>query len=275
MRGEFMKRYILVLAAGLIALAVFCCDMYTNYGKLGGADRTSSADIERILAPKVGVWYSHYGRKRLDGYTIGKWKDVKELLGEEKIALFGRLFPAFDFDNPAFKPITVPEVSASEDAGEDGASDEAEEYVSTIEDEDYFIFYDDTVYGEGEDGSGEGEGGWGFGYMGIVRAVNTFQNSENGAIIIEYLDGCYPEWLNRYVDIESEPLPFFGIYYRVLKPDVIQMANAVELANLFAGLPYYTETATLAEAVEKNNAENDGEFISWGVVIPQDREKNK
>jgi hypothetical protein len=246
-----------LLALPAVALA-FClslagCELYTYYGTLGGADRTVSADIEYILAPKAGVWYSHYGRKRLDGYTIGKWKDVKALLGEEKIALFGRLFPAFDFDNPVFKKLAEPS--------------------PPVEDEDYFIFYDDTVYGEGEDGSGEGEGGWGFGYMGIVRAVNTFQNSENGAIIIEYLDGCYPEWLNRYVDIESEPLPFFGVYYRVLKPDVIQMANAVELANLFAGMPYHTETATLEEAVEKNNAENDGEFISWGVVIPQDREK--
>jgi hypothetical protein len=251
------NRLALLLCSVAAALSLAGCELYTYYGKLGGADKTASADIEYILAPKVGVWYSHYGRKRLDGYTIGKWKDVKDLLGEEKIALFARLFPGFDFDNPGFKEL----------AGEDG------EVSPPVEDEDYFVFYDDTVYGQGEDGSGEGEGGWGFGYMGIVRAVNTFQDSENGAIIIEYLDGCYPPWLNAYVDIEGEPLPFFGIYYRILEPEVIQMANAVELANLFAGLPYHTETATLAEAVEKNNAENDGEFISWGVVIPQDREK--
>jgi hypothetical protein len=50
------------------------------------------------------------------------------------------------------------------------------------------------------------------------------------------------------------------------------MANAIVLENLSAGQKYYTETATLAEAVIKNNADNDGEFIAWGVVIPQDRE---
>jgi hypothetical protein len=261
---RFCKLVVVVAAA---ALAVAACEMYTYYGKLGGADKTVAADIEYILAPKVGVWYSHYGRKRLDGYTIGKWKDVKALLGEEKVELFGRLFPGFDFDNPTFKELPAA-------IGDDANAEDGEGAGSPpVEDEDYFIFYDDTVYGEGEDGSGEGEGGWGFGYMGIVRAVNTFQDSENGAIIIEYLDGCYPPWLNAYVDIENEPLPFFGIYYRVLKPDIIQMANAVVLANLFAGLPYHTETATLAEAIEKNNAENDGEFISWGVVIPQDREQ--
>ena len=59
------------------------------------------------------------------------------------------------------------------------------------------------------------------------------------------------------------PLPFFGIYYR--------MANAVDLAALGAGKRYYTETATLEEAVVKNSAENEGKFIRWGVV-PQDRE---
>jgi hypothetical protein len=257
-----MKRYRLVGGALLLAallLAAAGCEMYSYYGKLGGADKTVSAEIEKILAPKVGVWYSHYGTKRLDGYTIGKWKDLKTLLGEEKIALFERLFPDFDFDNPRFKPLQ----------GEDAAED-AEEAV--VGDEDYFVFYDDTVYNQGEDGSGEGEGDWGFGYMGIARAVNTFQDSENGAIIIEYLDGCYPKWSDTIIDT---PLPFFGIYYRVLAPDSIQMANAVVLANLFAGQPYHTETATLAEALAKNNAENDGEFISWGVVIPQDREPIK
>jgi hypothetical protein len=38
-------------------------------------------------------------------------------------------------------------------------------------------------------------------------------------------------------------------------------------------MPYYTETATLQEAVDKNNAANSSSFISWGVVIPQEREQ--
>jgi hypothetical protein len=53
---------------------------------------------------------------------------------------------------------------------------------------------------------------------------------------------------------------------------MIQMANAVDLAALYAGKKYYTETKTLDEAVELNSAENEAEFISWGVVIPQTKE---
>jgi hypothetical protein len=51
------------------------------------------------------------------------------------------------------------------------------------------------------------------------------------------------------------------------------MANAVDLAALAAGEKHYTETVSLKEAAAKNNAENSDEFVSWGVVIPQDREK--
>jgi hypothetical protein len=50
------------------------------------------------------------------------------------------------------------------------------------------------------------------------------------------------------------------------------MANATDLAALAAGEKYYTATATLQEAAAKNNTENSGEFIAWGVVIPQDRD---
>jgi hypothetical protein len=144
-----MKRHKATMLAIVAAVVAAGCELYTYYGKLGGADITFQGDIETILAPKAGVWYSHYGKKRLDGYTIGKWKDFKALLGEEKLGLIGRLFPDFDPDNPRFKPIQG-----------------AEEPSPAPEEEDYFVFYDDTVYGQGEDGSGEGNGGWGFGYLG-------------------------------------------------------------------------------------------------------------
>jgi hypothetical protein len=109
-----------------------------------------------------------------------------------------------------------------------------------IQPEDYYIFYDDTVYGQGKDGTGDGNGGWGFDYMGIVRAVNIFNNNpDTGALIIEYLDGAYPEWLLAEVPDQSKP--FFGIFYRVLNPDCVQMANAVDLTALFAGDQYHTE----------------------------------
>jgi hypothetical protein len=219
------------------------------YGKIGGADITGTlsdpAAIESALSSWRGVWYSHYGKRRLDGYTIGRWKEIEAELGYKL-----ELFPGFDPAEPVFHNPASPLPS----------------------DDDYYIFYDDTVYGQGEDGSGTGNGGWGFNYAGIVRAVNIFNgNPETGAVIIEYFEGAYPEWLSREVPDHSKP--YFGIFYRVLNPDCIQLANAVDLAALFAGEHYHTETATLEEAINKNTAVNDGEFISWGVVIPQDREK--
>jgi hypothetical protein len=107
-------------------------------------------------------------------------------------------------------------------------------------------------------------------YAGIVRAINIFNDDTGrGAIIIEYLDNACPTWDN---DIAYGQRPFFGIFYRTLGPDTIQMANAVDLSALAAGRKYYTETATLEEAVAKNDVSNEAEFISWGVVLPQDRE---
>ena len=58
----------------------------------------------------------------------------------------------------------------------------------------------------------------------------------------------------------------------MLSPDIVQLANAVDLAALYAGKKYYTEKATLQEAIDTNTVENEAEYISWGVVIPQDRE---
>jgi hypothetical protein len=43
-------------------------------------------------------------------------------------------------------------------------------------------------------------------------------------------------------------------------------------AALYAGKKYYTEQSTLEEARALNNVKNEAEFISWGVVIPQNRE---
>jgi hypothetical protein len=225
------KRLFPMATAFIMALTLAAC----NYGEVGGADETYTADIDAVLGPMQGVWYSHYGNMRLDGYRIGKWSNFAAEMAD-KIAIFPAYAPHL-YDNYAIQP------------------------------NDYYVFNDDTVYGQGNDGSG----GWGFGYIGIVRAVNVFQklNSGTGAIIIEYLDGCYPAW---DADITGTPLPFFGIYYRILHPDVIQMANAVKLWELAHGQKYYTEQATLAEAIAINNADNDGEFIAWGVVIPQDRE---
>jgi hypothetical protein len=229
-----------VLAAALLA---GCAGPYDN---TGGANTTVPAEIVEVIEPWRGVWYSHYAGRKLDGYRIGTWQERHALLPREK----RDLFPDFDIDQPRLRGLDA-----------------------DIREDDYFIFYDDTVY-ERTPGDG-GNGGWGGSmtsrYIGIVRAVNVFQESGSGAgsVIIEYLDGCYPAW---YRGIHEMSLSFFGVYYRILNHNCIQMANAVALGNMASGDPYYTETATLEEAIAKNNAENSGEFIAWEVVIPQDRE---
>jgi hypothetical protein len=237
------------LISSLLALLFLACG--NPYGTVGGADTTVTIDdpagIAEIIDPWRGVWYSHYGQRRLDNYIIGTWGTVKTAVGD-KLALF----PGFDPDNPKFLNSGGNAVPANLDAG------------------DFFILYNDTVYGEEEDG--EVTGSRVFGFMGIVRAVNVFNgDAGTGAVIIEHLDAAYPEWEPDLFG--PPPLPFFGIYYRVHNPDSIQMANTSDLAALAAGEKHYTETASLEEAAAKNNAENSDEFVSWGVVIPQDREK--
>ncbi|MDR2098091.1 MAG: hypothetical protein LBP37_06190 [Spirochaetaceae bacterium] len=240
---------IIILAVLFFSAGLSGCE--GAYGKVGGADKTLSirpwqSGFESALAPLAGVWYSHYaGMGRLDGYRIGKWRDFDRLM-TGKSALF-----------PGMERKTYTSQSGSD----------------TPDDEDYFVFYDDTVYGEKDDGSG-GNGGWDnvvTRYIGVVRAVNIFNgDKKRGAIIIEYLKGCAPKW---DADIKNGGRPFFGIFYRVLDSNTVQMANAVNLAALYAGKKYYTETATLDEAMALNTVENEAEFISWGVVIPQDKER--
>jgi hypothetical protein len=244
------------IAALLLLLLFSGCEL--DFGKLGGADITITADtpeaIANIMESKLGIWYSHYGASRLDGYRIGRWEYIETNLGSKKLALFPGFYP-----NPDKAPENY-KLFLSKGSKEP-------------QPDDYYVFYDDTVYGQSDNDSG-GNGGWDglvTRYIGLVRAVNTFHDTEDtGAVIIEYFNGAYPQWSQ---DVVKTPLPFFGIYFRVLGPDTIQMANAVELEALSKGEKYYTETRTLKEAIAKNNAENDGEFISWGVVIPQDRQK--
>jgi hypothetical protein len=230
----------------ILALSFFSCDIYGQVPQAPdrpGQDTPAENGIAGILEPWRGVWYSHAGGLRADGYRVGRWGEVEEVMGS-KLSLFPDLNPG------------APRLHDGHRIGDD----------------DYFIFYDDTVYGE--DGSGEGgNGGWEglvMRYIGIVRAVNIFNHKvDAGAVIIEYLDGGYPQWAP---DVVIMPFPFFGIYYRVLDPDHMQLANAVDLEALGAGKRYYTETATLQEAVDKNSVENEGKFINWGVTVPQARE---
>jgi uncharacterized protein with FMN-binding domain len=219
----------------------------------------TDTDVATVLETMTGVWYSHYGGVRLDGYRVGKWKDRHELLPQAK----RDLFPGFDIDAPQFRNYNGMAYNAANDYGED--LDEA-----------YFVFYDDTVYGEDDNGEG-GNGGWGefhSRYIGIVKAVNTFAvpagGGNAGAVIIQYLDKCYPTWDSDFAGVP--PMSFFGVYYRILNRDLILMANAVDLDRLNAGEKYYTETATLQEALTKNTAENESKFVA-GVAISQERDR--
>ncbi|MDR1230848.1 MAG: hypothetical protein LBK61_05550 [Spirochaetaceae bacterium] len=248
------KKALPLLFAAFLAFLLTACDVF-SYGQLGGSDKTETANpgdtqFADIMSSLSGVWYSHYaGTGRLDGYRIGRWADFPLLMEDtSKTGLF--------------QDLTQPYKTYTTQSGTDipGSGD-------------YFVFYDDTVFGQSDDGTG-GNGGWDglvTRYIGIVRAVNVFNGDPSrGAIIIEYLQNAAPLWDK---DLKDGSHPFFGIYYRVLDSDIVQMANAVDLAALYRGNKYYTETAALKEAVEKNNVENEAEFISWGVVIPQDREQ--
>jgi hypothetical protein len=258
--------FLFVLAVLLLPLP-FSCEL--DYGKVGGSDEglatyTERADIEKATGFLAGVWYSHYGGRKLDGYRIGKWKDRHALIPPEKAALF----PGLDLDNPRFINFSGQPYPAANDFYADNG------YPNGLDDA-YFVFYDDTVY-EYQPGDG-GNGGWGdfrMGYVGIVKAVNTFgkdlYGEDSGAVIIQYLEGCFPNWDPDFPG--PPPLSYFGVYYRVMGPDTIRMANAVNLGALAAKKKYYTERPTLQGAIELNTVENEGEFISWGVVIPQDRE---
>jgi len=240
-----MKSVILIFfAAGFL---FWSCD----HGQLGGADKTDAyyptdSIFEERLDFLCGVWYSHYaGTGRLDGYRIRKWSDFDET-DKAKAQIF---FPSFDVDNP--KTYSAQDFPPSS-------------Y--------YVVLYDDTVYGQ-EDDDSEGSESWGFSFMGLVRAINIFNgDKDRGALIIEYFEGADPLWLSGQGLTRGEK-PFFGIYYKVLDSDTVQMANAVDLAALNAGKFYYTEQGTLDEAIKTFDVENEAEFISWGVVIPQNREK--
>jgi hypothetical protein len=244
----------ILLFSFFISLFSFGCD----YGQLGDADQTGAyypgdAVFTERMNFMCGVWYSHYaGIRRLDGYRIRRWGDLTAADKEKVLSLFPTL------------NIASPKTYSSKNVPQNG---------------DYVLLYDDTVYGQSDDDASATDGNWGFAYMGLVRAINIFNEDKNrGAIVIEYFEEADPNWLSDpngsyYQGLAKGEKPFFGIYYRVLSPNVVQMANAVDLAALYAGEHYYTEKATLDEAIDANGVENEAEFISWGVVIPQDREK--
>jgi len=241
---DYQKKIFILLCA--VIFLFWSCD----YGEIGGADQTEAYySGEAVFTERLnflcGVWYSHSaGIGRLDGYRIRKWSD----LTDADKAKAQTLFPEIDIGN-----LKTYSANSAPQGG------------------DYVILFDDTTYGQEETDS-ENES-WGFSYMGLVRAINIFNGDKNrGAIIIEYFKGAAPSWLSDTQGLTPDKKPFFGIYYKVLDRNTVQMANPVDLAAMYAKKHYYTEQGTLVEAVGVFDVENEAEFISWGVVFPQDRE---
>jgi hypothetical protein len=238
----------LVLIFFSLSFLFWSCD----HGQLGGADKTETYYAEdSVFAERMnflcGVWYSRDPEIGLmiDGSRIRKWSD----LNASDKAKAQSLFTAMNIDSPrTYSGQAVPKGS------------------------DYIILYDDTLYGQQNDDSGDTES-WGFSFMGLLRAINIFNGDKNrGAIIIEYFEGADPLWLSDTQGLARGEKPFYGIYYNALAPDTVQMSNPIDLAAMYAGKPYYTEKASLDEAIAANGVENEAEFINWAVVIPQDRE---
>jgi hypothetical protein len=229
-----------------------------DHGQVGGADQTDPYQpggevFEERLEFLSGLWNSRDpGIGLLDSYRIRKWSDLTD---KDKVKTQA-LFPDMN--------ITNPKTWSTKD---------------TPKNSDYVLLFDDTVYGQEDADSGNNEN-WGFCYMGVVRAVNIFNNDINrGAIIIEYFEGADPAWLsdpNSYAPQGLEPgeKPFYGIYFKVLDPNTVQMANPIDQVAMNKGEPYHTEQKTLQEAIEFFNVENEAEFIVWGVVIPHNRNAN-
>ena len=128
---------------------------------------------------------------------------------------------------------------------------------------DYIVLFDDNTGGES----------WGFGFMGLVRAINIFNGDKNrGAVIIKYFEGADPLWLSDQGLARGEK-PFFGIYYKVIDSDTVQIANPVDLAAMYADESYYTEKGTLNEAIKTFTVENEAEFVSWSTANIQSRNR--
>ena len=119
-----------------------------------------------------------------------------------------------------------------------------------------YIFEGNTIqygYGASSEGGAESE----FDYKGDICFVSNY-SADSGIVIIEYTEPPYYTGHNGN--------SFFGIYYRNLKRDTVQLANAINPDHSTA-----PDTATLDEAIEKFTRLKMGNYVDWGVVQSQTR----
>ena len=121
---------------------------------------------------------------------------------------------------------------------------------SSVPSEKYVIEGDTIQYGYG---GGESDTN----YKGDIRFVSNY-SADSGIIIIEYTERPYYPGYNGN--------SFFGIYYRNLKSNTVQLANSIEPDLVSA-----PDTATLEEAIGKFTRLKMGIYVDWGVVQPQTR----
>jgi hypothetical protein len=194
---------------------------------------TGDAEFNTVMASfEEGLWLSY------DGYHIHKWSDFDADHWDRAKDIFSTM---------TTNKNDLKTYSTQQKPGNN----------------DYIIMYDDDAMDMG--------GPYGMGYMGIVRAVNvsTTSNSE-GAFIIEYFEGTEPAWLlagySGYVssqELQPGEKPFFGFYFQLDDEDTCHFGNTTD--GEYGSVPWYSETATLGEAINKITIANQSLYLGGAI----------
>ena len=126
-----------------------------------------------------------------------------------------------------------------------------------------YLIEENTIqygYGASSEGGTENDGAESeYDFKGTIHFVSNY-SPDSGVIIIEYFDSHRPSYAGYNGN------SFFGIYYRNLKNNTVQLANAINLADFSA-----PDTATLEEAIAKFTRLKMGSYVDWSAVQHQSR----